>query len=73
MDWTIAFPVSGLADGLPTGFKPAAFESLSKLRTGENAPYKIFADDLIAQSGLKWPIKDQTRRNLLCGPLLNMR
>ncbi len=58
-DWTIAFPVLGLADGLPTNFKRAALESLCKLSTGENSPYKPFADGLIAQSGLEWPIDDQ--------------
>ena len=60
IDWTIAFPVSGLADGLPVDFKPAALESLRKLTAGEYAPYKPFADQLIAQSGLEWPIEDQT-------------
>lgn len=60
LDWAIAFPVSGLADGLPVNFKPAAFEALSKLPAEENVPYRPFADDLIAQSGLEWPIEDQT-------------
>lgn len=59
IDWTIAFPVSGLADGLPVNFKRAALESLLRLYTGENSPYKPFADDLIAKSGLEWPIEDQ--------------
>ena len=52
-------PVSGLADGLPVNFKRAALESLRKLSTGENSPYKPFADDLITQSGLGWSIEDQ--------------
>jgi len=60
MDWTIAFPVTGLADGLPASFKPSALASLRGLPAGRNAPYKPFADGLIAQSGLEWPIEDQT-------------
>ena len=60
MDWAIAFPVSGLADGLPVQFKRMALESMRKLSSGENSLYEPFADFLIAQSGLEWPIEDQT-------------
>jgi hypothetical protein len=60
IDWAIAYPVSGLADGLPMDFKAEALESLRKLPEGVSTPYEPFADDLIAQSGLEWPSQDQT-------------
>jgi hypothetical protein len=60
IDWTMAFPVSGLAGGLPVDFKPKALESLRKLPEGENTPYEPFADDLIKQSRLEWHSQDQT-------------
>jgi hypothetical protein len=60
IDWTIAFPVSGLADGLPPLFKSSALSCLSELPLGEYTPFEPFADRLIAQSGLTWPSRDQT-------------
>ena len=60
IDWTIAFPVSGLANGLPLLFKSSASSCLLELPLGEYAPFEPFADRLIVQSGLTWPSKDQT-------------
>ena len=60
MDWTIAFPVSGLADGLPENFQPVVYTCLQELPVGENAPFEPFADRVIEQSGLTWPSIDQT-------------
>lgn len=60
VDWTIAFPVSGLANGLPSDFKLATLARLQELSPGENAPFEPFADRLIAESGLTWPSIDQT-------------
>jgi hypothetical protein len=60
IDWTIAFPVSGLANGLPVDFKPASLACLRELPVGENRLYKPFADHLITKSGLEWRIADQT-------------
>jgi hypothetical protein len=60
MDWTIAFPVSGLADGLPENFQPVVFNCLQELSDGENVPFEPFADRVIEQSGLTWPSIDQT-------------
>jgi len=65
MDWVIAFPVSGLADGLPPLFQSAALACLNELSTGENTPFEAFADRVIAQSGLTWPSKDQTNTHLI--------
>jgi len=59
-DWTIAFPVSGLADGLPPLFKPSTSACLRELPLGEFTPFESFADHLIAQSELTWPSKNQT-------------
>jgi hypothetical protein len=60
IDWTIAFPVSGLANGFPTGFKEKTLACLRELPLGEDVPHETFADRLIAQSGLTWPSQDQT-------------
>jgi hypothetical protein len=54
IDWVIAFPVSGLADGLPEDFKRATLSNLCELLVAENIAYPDFADRLIAQSGLVW-------------------
>ncbi|MFZ6026847.1 MAG: plasmid pRiA4b ORF-3 family protein [Chloroflexota bacterium] len=60
VDWTIAFPVSGLANGLPDQFVPEALAALETLPVGKDSPYAPFADRIIAGSGLKWPAPDQT-------------
>jgi Plasmid pRiA4b ORF-3-like protein len=60
LDWTIAFPVSGLANGLPENFQPVVFACLQELTVGDNTPFEPFADRVIAQSGLTWPSIDQT-------------
>ena len=60
MDWTIAFPVSGLADGLPENFQSVVFTCLQELPVGEDIPFKPFADRVIEQSDLTWPSIDQT-------------
>ena len=60
VDWVIAFPVSGLANGLPDGFRVQTLACLRELPLGENVPSDSFADRVIAQSGLKWPSQDQT-------------
>lgn len=60
VDWVIAFPVSGLAGGLPAGFREQTLACLAELAVAENVSYDAFADRLIAQSGLRWPAQDQT-------------
>jgi len=65
MDWTIAFPVSGLADGLPENFQSAVFTCLQELPVGENAPFEPFANRVIEQSGLTWPSIDQTNAHFI--------
>ena len=58
-DWTIAYPVSGLADGLPNEFKFATLNTLSALSEGQNVPFQTFADGVISDSGLEWYSQDQ--------------
>lgn len=53
VDWVIAFPVSGLAGGLPAGFREQTLACLAELSVAENVSCDAFADRLIAQSGLK--------------------
>jgi hypothetical protein len=65
MDWTIAFPVSSLADGLPEKFLPVVFTCLQELPVGEKAPFEPFADRVIEQSGLTWPSIDQTNAHFI--------
>ena len=65
MDWTIAFPVSGLADGLPENFLPVVFTCLQELPVGAKAPFEPFADRVIEQSDLTWPSIDQTNAHFI--------
>ena len=65
MDWTIAFPVSGLANGLPENFQSAVFTCLQELPVGEQASFEPFADRVIEQSGLTWPSIDQTNAHFI--------
>ena len=58
-DWRIAFPVSGLSQGLPSNFKKIAFKHLLKLPTGESIPYKLFVDQLINETHFTWSSPDQ--------------
>lgn len=52
-DWTIAYPVSGLADGLPEEFKSAALNTLLTLSDEQNVPFQTFADRVISESRLE--------------------
>ncbi|MEO8357809.1 MAG: plasmid pRiA4b ORF-3 family protein [Chloroflexota bacterium] len=59
-DWAIAYPVSGLADGLPDEFKSATLNTLSALPERQNVPFQIFANRVISESGLEWYSQDQS-------------
>jgi hypothetical protein len=65
MDWTIAFPVFGLADGLPDNFQSVVFTCLQEIPVSENASFEPFADHVIEQSGLTWPSIDQTNAHFI--------
>jgi len=56
----IAFPVSGLGDGLPDEFKPATQACLQEFPVDENVSFPAFAERLIAQGGLEWHSQDQS-------------
>ncbi|MBN2385597.1 MAG: plasmid pRiA4b ORF-3 family protein [Anaerolineales bacterium] len=59
VDWTIAFPFTGFRDGLPPGFNMVTLACLLELPVGEASSYAAFADRVIRNSGLVWPIDDQ--------------
>ena len=59
-DWAIAYPVSGLADGLPDEFKSATLNTLLTLSEGKKVPFQTFADQVISESGLEWYSQDQS-------------
>ncbi len=60
-DWRIAFPVSGLNRGLPSGFKEVALAHLLELQTNKSVPFEPFANRLVKETGMIWPIADQER------------
>lgn len=59
-DWRIAFPVSGLSQGLPGNFNKIALARLLDLPTGKSTPFGTFADPLIKETHMTWPSIDQT-------------
>lgn len=58
-DWRIAFPVSGLSQGLPVNFRKVILKRLLELPVGESIAYEPFADELIKESRFTWPSPDQ--------------
>lgn len=66
VDWTIAFPFTGFRNGLPASFNQKTLSCLLELPVGKSSSYATFADHLIQESGLVWPIADQvSARNIL--------
>jgi hypothetical protein len=59
-DWTIAWPVTGLSEGLPRYFKKEALTRLLELKVGKLASFEQFADELIVYTKFTWPSIDQT-------------
>jgi len=62
-DWRIAFPVSGLAQGLPKDFNKIILKRLLELPVGKSISYEPFADQLIKETRFTWPSVDQTHVN----------
>jgi len=58
-DWRSAFPVSGLSQGLPGGFKEIVLKHLRELPVSESTSYGLFADQLIKETHFTWPSLDQ--------------
>jgi len=59
-DWRIAFPVSGLSEGLPPDFRKITLSRLLELKVGKPISYEQFADELVVMTRLTWPSEDQT-------------
>lgn len=59
-DWRIAFPVSGLGEGLPRDLRKVTLTRLLELKVGKLVPYEQFADELITMAHFTWPSEDQT-------------
>jgi hypothetical protein len=58
-NWAIAFPYS-YGDGfMPFGFSDHTLKHLLDLPGSDPAPFEPFADQMIADSRLVWPIQDQ--------------
>jgi hypothetical protein len=58
-DWRIAFPVSGLSQGLPVNFRKIILKRLLELPVGESIAYEPLADELIKETRFTWPSPDQ--------------
>ena len=59
-DWRIAFPFSGLAQGLPINFNTIILKRLLGLPVGKSVSYEPFADQLIKETHFTWPSADQS-------------
>lgn len=58
-DWRIAFPVSGLSQGLPNGFREVALTHLREFSVDKPTSYGGFSDQLIQETHFTWPSLDQ--------------
>jgi hypothetical protein len=59
INWAIAFPY-GLEEGyMPAGFSRLALKHLLDLPLGEPVPFEPFANRMIEDSRMVWPIRDQ--------------
>ncbi len=60
VNWAIAFPVSGLGEGLPRAFEAITRSHLLSLPVGTRIRYEAFADRLIEETGMTWTSADPT-------------
>jgi hypothetical protein len=60
VNWVIAFPVSGMGEGLPPGFESVTRSHLLALPVEERIPYEPFADELIEATGMTWTSEDKS-------------
>lgn len=58
-NWAIASPFEIEGDQFPTGFQELALDHLLGLPAGEPAPFEPFADRLVEDARLVWPIENQ--------------
>ncbi len=59
INWAIASPFGLMGGQTPPGFTRLTLYRLLDLPVNEPVPFQVFADRLINDSGLVWPIKDQ--------------
>jgi len=72
-DWVIAYPFSGMGQGLPPHFKQVALTHLQALSVETRIPFEPFADNLIQATGLRWTSQDPTfHQTTLRGAVQNM-
>lgn len=60
VNWAIAFPVSGMGEGLPPGFEAITRSHLLSVPANKRIPYEPFADELIEETGMTWTSPDPT-------------
>lgn len=73
VDWTMAYPVTGLSDGLPPRFRQITQRRLLSLPVETRISFEAFADELIRETGFKWPSRDPSfHRLILHGAVRNI-
>ena len=58
-NWAIASPYSDEDGYMPAGFSRLALKHLLDLPIGDRLSFEPFADRMIEDAGLAWPIQDQ--------------
>jgi hypothetical protein len=58
VNWLIAFPRAGMGDDLPDFFEGETLTQLWGYAVGESIPFNIFAEELIARTGLRWTVPE---------------
>jgi hypothetical protein len=67
-NWAIASPYSFEDGYMPAGFSRLALKHLLDLPVGDVVSFELFADRIIENAGLVWPIQEQERaRRILRG------
>jgi len=67
-NWAIASPYSFKDGYMPAGFSKLALNHLLDLPVGDGVYFELFADRIIEDAGLVWPIQDQdSARRILRG------
>lgn len=64
-DWRIAFPVSGLARGLPSNFSEITLKHMRTLPVSKSVSYVSFTDQLIQETRFTWPSQDQDASKMI--------
>jgi hypothetical protein len=64
-EWHIAYPIAGLGEGPPPGFKRATLDHLLALPVERPVPFVAFTDRLIEKTGLEWTSENKTYHQML--------